>query len=62
MVRPQLIMACGPTPMLKQIQSIANERNIACQIFRRKNGCGIGACMVCSAKEDERWFEHKGMY
>ena len=48
-IRPQLIMACGPIDMLKQVQHIANEKEIACQIsLEERMGCGIGACMVCS--------------
>lgn len=48
-ISPQLIMACGPIPMLKEVQSIANGRNITCQIsLEERMGCGIGACMVCS--------------
>lgn len=49
--RPDLIMACGPTPMLRAVQKIANELNIPCQLsLEERMGCGIGACLGCNVK------------
>ena len=49
--RPDLIMACGPTPMLAAVQQIAREQGIACQLsLEERMGCGIGACLGCNVK------------
>ncbi len=45
------IYACGPLPMLKAVQALAKEKNIACQIsLEELMGCGIGACIGCAVK------------
>ena len=49
--RPDLIMACGPTPMLAAVQKIANEMDIPCQLsLEERMGCAIGACLGCNVK------------
>lgn len=49
--KPDLIMACGPTPMLAAVQAIAREQGIACQLsLEERMGCGIGACLGCNVK------------
>lgn len=49
--QPELIIACGPTPMLKAVQAFALERNIPCQLsLEQRMGCGYGACLTCSCK------------
>ncbi len=57
--RPDLIMACGPTPMLAAVQKIALEQDIPCQLsLEERMGCGIGACLGCNVKimkEDGSW-------
>lgn len=57
--RPDLIMACGPTPMLAAVQRIALERGIPCQLsLEERMGCAIGACLGCNVKitaEDGTW-------
>lgn len=60
-ISPQLIIACGPIPMLREVQNIASTRNIPCQIsLEERMGCGIGACMVCSCKVKAKdRFEYK---
>ena len=46
-----LIYACGPIPMLKNIVKITNKYNIKTQIsMEQRMGCGIGACLVCVCK------------
>lgn len=46
-----MIYSCGPTPMLKAVKTIAEERNIKCQLsLEQRMGCGIGACLVCSCE------------
>lgn len=43
-----MIYSCGPTPMLKAVKKIAEDRGIPCQIsLEQRMGCGIGACLVC---------------
>lgn len=46
-----LVCACGPTPMLKAIATMAEEKGIPCQVsMEERMGCGIGACLVCVCK------------
>ncbi len=48
---PDVIFACGPTPMLRAVQKIALEQNIPCQLsLEERMGCGLGACLVCNCK------------
>ena len=45
------IFACGPLPMLKAVQKLANEKNIPCQIsLEEKMACGLGVCLGCAVK------------
>ena len=57
--RPDLIMACGPTPMLAAVQKIALEMDIPCQLsLEERMGCAIGACLGCNVRitqEDGSW-------
>jgi dihydroorotate dehydrogenase electron transfer subunit len=42
------IYACGPKPMLKGTQTIANKYNIPAQLSLESHmACGIGACLGC---------------
>ena len=46
--RPDVILSCGPTPMLRALQSLAEKENIPCYVsLEERMGCGIGACLVC---------------
>ncbi len=48
---PELIIACGPVPMLKAVQAFALEKGIPCQLsLEQRMGCGYGACLTCSCK------------
>jgi len=48
---PDLIVACGPVPMLRALQTMAVCRRIACQIsLEEYMACGVGACLVCACK------------
>lgn len=50
-IRPDMIFACGPIPMLSYLQKIVNEKELPCLIsLEERMGCGIGACSVCSCK------------
>lgn len=46
-----MIYSCGPTPMLKAVKKISEDRGIKCQLsLEQRMGCGIGACLVCSCE------------
>lgn len=46
-----MIYSCGPTPMLRAVKKIAEDRKIPCQLsLEQRMGCGIGACLVCSCE------------
>lgn len=49
-----IIFACGPTPMLRGIQSYALEKGIKAQLsLEERMACGIGACLGCVCKTKE---------
>lgn len=49
-----IILACGPLPMLKGIQKYTDENGITAFIsLEEKMACGIGACLACVCKTNE---------
>lgn len=58
---PDLILGCGPTPMLKEIKNTASRHGIPCQIsLEERMGCGIGACLVCVCETQKgKSYEYK---
>jgi len=47
--RPDVILSCGPAPMLKALKEEIKDMNIPCYVsLEERMGCGIGACLVCS--------------
>lgn len=49
-----VIMACGPMPMLKAIKQYAKEHGIKAYIsLEERMACGVGACLGCVAKTKE---------
>ncbi|HIX59037.1 MAG TPA: dihydroorotate dehydrogenase electron transfer subunit [Candidatus Blautia gallistercoris] len=43
-----VIMACGPTPMLRAVKAYALEKKIPCWIsMEERMACGVGACLGC---------------
>ena len=45
------IMACGPTPMLRAVQTLALRYGVEGQLSLEEHmGCGIGACLTCNCK------------
>lgn len=49
--KPDIIYACGPTPMLEAVAAAANENGIECQLsIEERMACGVGACLVCACK------------
>lgn len=50
-VKPDVIMACGPMPMLRAIKAYAAENNIKAYIsLEERMACGVGACLGCVCK------------
>lgn len=46
--RPDVVFACGPTPMLRALKTFVEKENIPCYVsLEERMGCGIGACLVC---------------
>ncbi len=46
-----IIYACGPTPMLKAVKAMGEEKGIKTEIsMEQRMGCGVGACLVCVCK------------
>lgn len=51
-----LILACGPTPFLKFVQTVALEVVVRTQIsLESRMACGIGACLGCVVLTTEKW-------
>ncbi len=61
-IKADIIYACGPTPMLKAVQTYAKERKNPCYLsLEERMACGVGACLSCvctSAKRDEHTNNH----
>jgi dihydroorotate dehydrogenase electron transfer subunit len=56
--RPSMILACGPVPMLRALQTLLKSENIPCQVsLEERMGCGVGACLTCNCKtvSGETW-------
>jgi dihydroorotate dehydrogenase electron transfer subunit len=46
--RPDVVLSCGPTPMLRALKTVVERENIPCFVsLEERMGCGIGACLVC---------------
>ena len=46
--RPDVVLACGPTPMLRALKAVVEREDLACYVsLEERMGCGIGACLVC---------------
>ncbi|MCK4401122.1 dihydroorotate dehydrogenase electron transfer subunit [bacterium] len=45
------VFACGPVPMLKQVNQQVSKYNVSSQVsLERQMACGVGACMGCTIK------------
>lgn len=45
---PDVVLACGPTPMLRALKSLCEREGLTCYVsLEERMGCGIGACLVC---------------
>ena len=46
--RPDVVLACGPTPMLRALKALVEKEGLNCYVsLEERMGCGIGACLVC---------------
>lgn len=44
-----LVLTCGPTPMLKTVRARALEAGVACQLAVEEHmACGVGTCIGCA--------------
>lgn len=44
-----LVLACGPTPMLKEVRRLAGEAGVRCQLAVEEHmACGMGTCIGCA--------------
>lgn len=49
-----VVLACGPTPMLRAIKAYAAEHNMECYLsLEERMACGIGACLACVCRTSE---------
>ena len=54
-IEGDVIMACGPMPMLRGVKAYAQEKGIKAQIsLEEKMACGIGACLACVCQSKEK--------
>lgn len=45
---PALLLVCGPSPMLRAVERIANARNLRAQLSLEETfACGVGGCWGC---------------
>ena len=60
--KPDIIYACGPMIMLKNITKIAADNGIYCEVsLEQRMACGVGACLVCvcrTVKNGEEFNSH----
>lgn len=54
-LKPDMIMACGPMPMLRAIKQYAQDKGIPAYIsLEERMACGVGACLGCVCKTKEK--------
>lgn len=54
--KPDYFFACGPNPMLKRVQQIAEKYGIEGQVsLEEYMGCGVGACLACVCKTKNQY-------
>ncbi|MBR6771596.1 MAG: dihydroorotate dehydrogenase electron transfer subunit [Lachnospiraceae bacterium] len=54
-LQAEVIMACGPLPMLRAIKGYAKEREIEAYLsLEERMACGVGACLGCVCKTKEK--------
>ncbi len=50
-IRPDVILTCGPKPMVKAVAKLCYEHGLRGYMSGEdRMGCGVGACLVCACK------------
>ena len=53
-LKGDVIMACGPAPMLKALKAYAAEQGMECDLsLEELIACGVGACLACVCRTKE---------
>lgn len=53
-VKPDVVLACGPTPMLRALKAAMEGRGVPTYVsLEERMGCGIGACLVCVCEKTD---------
>ncbi len=53
-IKPDIILSCGPVPMLHALKKATEGRNIPVYVsLEERMGCGIGACLVCVCEKTD---------
>lgn len=46
--KPDVVLACGPTPMLRSVARVASDMNVPAQLSLEETfACGVGGCWGC---------------
>lgn len=54
-VEGDILMACGPSPMLRGVKAYAAEKKLPAKIsMEERMACGIGACLACVCQSVEK--------
>lgn len=54
-LKPDVIFACGPMPMLRAIKAYAEKEGVEAYIsLEERMACGVGACLGCVAKTTKK--------
>lgn len=54
-IHPEMIMACGPMPMLRAVKAFAAGEGILAYIsLEERMACGVGACLGCVCKTTKK--------
>ena len=52
--RSRLVLACGPTPMLRAVADVCLPRDVPCQLALEETmACGFGVCLGCVVEKRE---------
>ncbi|HHU63855.1 MAG TPA: dihydroorotate dehydrogenase electron transfer subunit [Clostridiales bacterium] len=57
-IRPDMVFACGPVAMLKEVQRLCTRFGLDSRFsMEERMGCGVGSCMTCACKieRDGNW-------
>ena len=53
-LKADIIMACGPMPMLRAVKKYAAENEMEAYLsLEERMACGVGACLGCVCKTTE---------